>query len=170
MSIKKRIAWILVTMSVVFVAIFGGKLIIVNYNHSWKYSADYKNFADDFDLVKNYITTTFPTESDKWLSVTNDEDGEATLFNPETESYLVLPGDVVSSLTSIRKSAFTDKDSNFDTIRIHENRISFCISNGEYALVYSPDQKPSWVNSPNENTRVKIKAIQDGWYHVTKNK
>lgn len=165
---KKRILWILTTLLIV-VAIFGIKLMIVNYNHFWKYSADYENFANDFDLVKNYITAVFPNESDKWLSVSNDGNGEVTLFDPETKSYLILPSDVVSSLTSIRNNAFPDKDSSFDTIRIHENRISFCISSGEYALVYSPDQKPTWVNSPSENSKVTVKSIQDGWYHVTKN-
>ena len=170
MHTKKRALWMLATLLVVVFAIFVAKLMVVDYNHFWKYSADYKNFASEFDLVKNYITTAFPSESDKWLSVTNDGDGGATLFDAETESYLVLPDDVVSSLTAIRNSAFPDKDSNFDTIKIHENRISFCISNGEYALVYSPNQKPYWVNSPNENSKMKVKSIGDGWYHVTKNK
>ena len=167
---KKRILWILATLFIVFVAIFGVKLMIVDYNHFWKYSADYKNFANDFDLVKNYIATEFLGESDKWLSVSSDGDGGCTLFDPGTESYLVLPSDVASSLASICNSAFPDKDSNFDTIRIHKNRISFCISCGEYALVYSPDNKPSWVNSPSENSKVNVKSIQDGWYHVTKDK
>lgn len=166
---KKRTIWILAALIIVVVAVFAIKLMIVDYNHFWKYSADYENFANDFDLVKNYIIAMFPDESDKWLSVSKDRNGEIALFDPETESCVILPNDVVSSLTSIHNNAFPDKDSIFDTIRIHENRISFCISNGEYALVYSPDQKPSWVNSPSENSRVKVKSIQDGWYHVAKN-
>ena len=167
-SMKKRILWILTMLLIVFIAIFGIKFMIVNYNHFWKYSADYKNFDDDFETVKNYVASAFPNESDKWLSVSNNEKKEVRLFDPESERYLKLPSDVVSSLSSIRNNAFPDKDSNFTTIRIHENRISFCISNGEYALVYSPNQKPSWVNSPSENSKVKVKSIQDGWYHVTK--
>ena len=166
---EKNIIWILTMLMIGVIAIFGIELMIVGYNHFWKYSADYENFANDFDLVKNYITEAFPDKSDKWLSVSNDGNGEVRLFDPETKSYLILPSDVVSSLTSIRNNAFPDKDSVFSTIRIHENRISFCISNGKYALVYSPDQKPSWVNSPSENSKVKVKSIQGGWYHVTKN-
>ncbi len=166
---KKSIIWILTALIVVVIAVFAVKVMIVDYNHTWKYSADYENYANDFDLVKNYIIATFPNESDKWLSVSNDENGKAALFDPETKSYLILPGDVASSLTSIHNNAYPDKDSNFDTIRIHKNRVSFCISGGEYALVYSPDQKPLWVNSQSENSKVKVKSIEDGWYHVTKN-
>lgn len=171
---RKRMLWlfaaIFAVLLMVFAAIFTAKLMIVHYNHFWKYSADYKNFADDFNLVKNYVTAEFPDESDKWLSVSNRGSEGITLFDPELESYLVLPDDVAASLASIRSGAFPDKDSNFDTIRINEGRISFCISSGEYALVYSPDKKPMWVNSSSEDTKVKVKAIQDGWYHVTKNK
>ena len=121
----KKIIWILTTLMIGVIMIFGIELMIVSYNHFWKYSADYEKFANDFDLVKNYITEAFPDKSDKWLSVSNDGNGEVTLFDPETKSYLILPSDVVSSLTSIRNNAFPDKDSIFDTIRIHENRISF---------------------------------------------
>lgn len=80
--------------------------------------------------------------------------------------YLTLPDDVALSLDRISKKGFPNKDSNLDVIRIHEGRISFCIVNGNYALVYSPDKKPSWLHAPNENIGVEVKKIQDGWYHV----
>lgn len=167
---KKRILLTLTMFLIVFASVFVVEFMMFDYNHTWKYSADYENFANDFDLVKNYIITEFPGESDKWLSVSNNGSKGIMLFDPNTENYLVLPEDVASSLASIRNNAFPNKDSDFDTIRIQKERISFCISNGEYALVYSPGKKPMWVNSPSEDSKVKVKAIQDGWYHVTKDK
>jgi hypothetical protein len=144
--------------------------MIVAYNHFWKYSADYVDFANEFNLVKNYIAEEFPNETDKLLTVSNNGRESVSLFDPETKTYLVLPAEISASLKTIRNNAFPDKDSNFDTIRIQDERIAFCISNGEYALVFSPEKKPTWVNSPNEVSRVKLKAIQDGWYHVRKDK
>ena len=169
---KKRILCIsatLLALSIIIAVIFGVQLMTVGYNHVWKYSADYQNFANDFNVVKNFVAAEFPNESDIWLSISNNGDGDIKIYDPEAKNYIILPSNVASSLASIYYNAFPDKDSNFDTIRIHGNRISFCISSGEYALVYSPDTKPSWVNSPGENSKVKIKSIQDGWYHVTKN-
>lgn len=166
----KRILWIFAPLLIISVSSFAVKLMIIDHNHFWKYSADYKEFADDFNLVKNYITSEFPNEEDKCLYVSNNGSDEITLFDPRAENYLVLSEKIASSLTSLYSSAFPDKDSNFDTIRIQGERISFCISSGEYALVYSPNKKPTWVNSPIENSKVKVKPIQDGWYHVTKDK
>ncbi len=162
---------LLIAFAVNFVVNFVIPLAIFSYNHFWKYSADYENYAYDFNLVKNYVAEKYSGESDKRLDVSRDfYSGVIRLYDPETESYLALPGDVAASLTSIDKNAFPDKDSNLYSIRIQDNRISFCIFNGEYALVYSPNQKPSWVNSPNENSKAKAKKIQDGWYHVVKDK
>lgn len=167
---KKRILWILATLMLVSMAIFSVKLMIVNYNHFWKYSADYESFSNEFNLVKDYICQEYPDATDKWLAVSNNGSDGISLFDPDDKMYLVLPEEILLSLESIRNGAFPDKDSNFDKIRIQNERISFCIEAGEYALVYSPDDKPTWVNSPRENVDVKVKTIGNGWFHVTKDK
>ena len=167
---KKRILWIFATLLLVFISIFIAILMIVKYNHFWKYSADYESFSNEFNLVKDYIRKEYSDESDKWLAVSNNGSDGISLFDPDDKMYLVLPEDILLSLESIRNGAFPDKDSNFDKIRIQNGRVSFCIENGEYALVYSPDKKPTCVNSPQENVDVKVKAIADGWFHVTKDK
>ncbi len=158
---KKRILWIFAAILIVIGSVLVFNLVLVYHNHMWKYSAEYEEFADDFNKVKDYIAETYSNKSDKWVSISSKG-----IFNPETKSYLILPDDVAASLEVIRKGAFPDKDSDLDVIRIHEGRISFCISSGVYALVYSPEQKPKWVNSPNEEERVKVKSLGDGWYHV----
>lgn len=47
---------------------------IIRFYHvsTWKFCADYEEYANDFNLVKDYIAAEFPNESDKWVSVSYD--------------------------------------------------------------------------------------------------
>lgn len=79
-----------------------------------------------------------------------------------------IPDDVRPSLETICDQGFPDKDSTLDVIRIQGSRVSFNIENGRYALVYSPDEKPTWINFPDEQGDIKVKKINDDWYHVVR--
>ncbi len=138
------------------------------YNDIWHYSADYEEYADDFNLVRDYFATEFPSETGRWIAISNEGSPGIKVFDTDTKEYVSVPGDVISSLEIIRNDAFRHKDSLFDAIGIHGDRISFCIENHHYALVYSPNEKPTWVNSPDEDDAVRVKSIGDGWYHVVK--
>lgn len=168
---KKPAIWILlilITLVIVIACIQIGKLWLFRYSSFWMYTANYEEYAVDFNVVKNYIEVEFPSESKKCLLVSyNDSVGRGIgLFDIDTDTFLQLPSDVRSSLEKICDNGFSHKDAKFDTIRIHEGRISFCIENGQYALVYSPRQQPSWVNLPSEDDAVKVKSIGNGWYHI----
>ena len=163
---KKNVIWILAI--VIFVCIPLGLWLSFYYVSIWSEVASYEEYADDFNVVKNYIAAEFPNETDKYLSVSVTSGQGRRLFDPDTDEYLQVPDDVLSSLEVIDKEAFPSKDANFNTIRIYKDRISFGIENGSYELVYSPEQKPTWLNSP-ENTKVFVKKIGDGWYHVARN-
>lgn len=172
MKLSKKL---MIIVSVVFIMVFAlvactqiGKLLMFGYNSLWQFQADYKEYADDFDAVKNYIEAEFSNETDQWFMVSNAGGQGTSLFDPDTDTYLQVPEDVSLALNTISSGGFPNKDSNFDTIRIHEGRISFCIENGQYALVYSPNKWPSWVNAPDENAVAIAKPIGGGWYHVTK--
>ena len=164
---KKTIIWISVILIVV-ICIQLGILLKVNNNHIWKHSANFKEYADDFTMVKDYVEEQFGDEDYKRLSVSINEKKEIRLYDAGTNEYLQLPTDILSSLELIRKHGFPDKDSNFDTLKIQGDRISFCIENGQYALVFSPNGRPSWVNTPTEDSAVRVRSIGDGWYHVRK--
>ena len=174
MIVIKRYILCFLAVNLILIMIFVGiqvvKLILFRYNFLWEFSADYKNYADDFNAVKNYIAAEFPDVTDKDLYISNGSDKRVGLFDPETNSRLILPDDVAASLNSIYENAFPNKDSVLDSINIHGKRISFCIFIGEYALVYSPDSKPTWVNQPSEvsECKVKVRSLGNGWYHVTK--
>lgn len=137
-----------------------------DYTNTWKLSANYTDYADDFNNVKNYVVAEFPNETSKWLYVSRADGKGIQLFDPDTKEYLQAPGDVLSSIETITHKGFSHKDATFDAIRIQEDQISFEVESRWYALVYSPNQKPSCIATPKENYKTKVKSIGDGWYHV----
>lgn len=166
---KKCIKWLLIALTIVIIVSFLGRALFFlqfSYVHRWAYSADYDHYADDFQAVKNYIQAQYPDEYDKYIVISHD--GGIGLHDLDTGEDLHLPSDILSSLEAIVRNGFPHKDAQLDVIRIHGERISFCIRNGQYALVYSPSKKPYWVNSPDEEALARVKSIGDGWYHVAK--
>lgn len=166
-SLKRTASWI----SVIIVSVLCARIVLwlmFGYSHLWKLTADFETYAEDFILVKDYIAGEFSGETDKTVFVSYSEGQGIGLLDRDTYEYLELPSDVRASLKAIDKDGFPHKDANFDAIKIHEGRISFCVS-GTYALVYSPNQKPSWLNSPDEDCKIKVKSIGDGWYHIVEN-
>ncbi len=169
---KKRI---FVTMLLFMIAVF---LIIgnsiaswcyFNYSHKWKYKADYENYATDFNCVKDYIVNTYPDVADAYLIITRSTAGVRGLYDPVLQDDVDCPTEVKNALTRLCRSAFPDKDSDLDIIRIHGARISFCIESGQYTLVYSPHEKPTWLNAPDENRDVAIQKADNDWYHIVFN-
>ena len=166
---KKCIKWLLIALTIVIIVSFLGRALFFlqfSYVHRWAYCADYDHYADDFNCVKDYVQTQYPDEYDKYLSISYY--GGIRLYDPDADAYLELPADIHAALEAIGRNGFPYKDANWDVIRIHGDRITFGIVNGQYALVYSPNSKPTWVNSPEETQRARVKTIGDGWYHVAK--
>ena len=167
-SSKMSIRRVVIVFSVIFIIVACISIASLFWVHNvliWKVSADFETYTDDFNVVKDYIEEEFADEPGKKLFVSNRVGQGIRLFDPDTDEYLQIPSNVASSLDVIEKDGFPDLDGNLDVIRIYEDRISF--ESGYYALVYSPSQKPSWLNVPGD-TAVKVKTIGDGWYHVTK--
>ncbi len=167
---KKLTKWLWITSltSLIMICICVLPLLLFSYSHLWAHSADYDHYADDFHTVKNYCQTQFPDEADKWLYVSHSRDHGHRLYDPDTNDYLEMPDDVLAALESICFNGFPHKDAALDAIRIQGDRVSFCIENGQYALAFSPNEKPSWVNSPDEGAEVKVKSLGNGWYHVVR--
>ena len=161
----RRVIIICLVIFIIAVCIYVAPLVWFYQISLWKVSADFETYADDFTVVKNYIQEEYPNETDKCLLVSHSGGQGIRLIDLDTDEYLQVPDDVLSSLEVIDKEGFPDLDADLNVIRIHEDRISF--ESGYYALVYSPSQKPSWLKAPGD-TAVKVKTIGDGWYHVTK--
>ncbi len=164
---KNRKLWINMIVIAVLILAFIGPILYFDYVNTWKLNANYEEYADEFNLVKDYIAEEFPNESDKWVSVSYSSTYGLRIYDPDADEYLQVRDDALVALRVISKEAFPDKDSDLDVIRIHGDRISFCTESGHYALVYSPNKKPTWLNSPDKKDKVKVKKIGEGWYHVT---
>ena len=74
-----------------------------------------------------------------------------------------------NALIAIGQKAFKHKDARLDVIRYRHNDVAFCIDNGQYALVYSPDgtmEIDEVLLRSKQIDSLKHKSIGDGWYHV----
>lgn len=167
MAANKAIKYTVIILSVL-VVLFAMPLVYFEYVHTWKYIAEFDEYEQDFENIVEYLLEEYPDEAKRWFSVSVTDSKGRNLYDPEINDLLNLPDDVRSSLETICDFGFPDKDSNLDTISISENRVTFGIVNGEYALVYSPDEIPKWVNDASEKESPFIKKINDNWYHVTK--
>ena len=132
----------------------------------WQFNADYKACAEDFNTAKDYFSDNYQGGSDKLFSVSRGHNS-IHVFDLDAKEYVELPDNIVSSLDNISKNGFTYKDSVFDTISVKGRRISFGIENNHYCLVFSPDERPKWIHSPDDGEKIAVKRIGGGWYHVT---
>ncbi len=132
----------------------------------WQFNADYKACAEDFNTVKDYFSDNYQGGPDKLFSVSMGHNS-IRVFDLDAKEYVELPDNIVSSLDNISKNGFTYKDSVFDTISVKGRRISFGIENNHYCLVFSPDERPKWIHSPDDGEKIAVKRIGGGWYHVT---
>ena len=163
----KKATWIVAIVLIVLISIPATLFGIFSYNHRWALEADFEQYSEDFIVVKDYIAARYPNETHKYLSVSTQTDRSVTLFDPDAQEYLQLPNNVASSLVSIYHYGFPHKDSDLELIQIDGSKITFVIFKGSYALVYSPDEKPTRYNSISKGETLHVKAIGDGWYHVT---
>lgn len=167
------ISIILYRSLVLFLVIFLCTRIIpwyyFSYTTRWKYVADYENYKDEFNLVRDYVYEIRSGDEEGWFLVSNSEKYGRTLFDPRDNNYLSMPDEVSNALAVIDKEAFKHKDAQFDVIRYRHNDIAFCIRNGRYALVYSPDGKldiEELLLRSEQIDSLKHKRISDDWYHV----
>lgn len=164
---KKKMLFYILCVSL-FMLLFVSTLLwlTVNNNHKWKHTADFDKYKSEFIIVADYVLKENSTGYRKWFFVSITDSYGRTLFDPDKNNYVELPVDVRESLETICDYGFPNKDSVLDVIRILRGRVSFCIENGRYALVYSPNEKPTWLDSPDEDRTIEVKKIEDGWYHV----
>lgn len=169
----KKAVWIVGIIVVsLFVVYFLSRWIlfgIFSYTNTWIWKEEYEDYASEFNTVKDYVLGNYASEEERVLDITSPLSTESrTLYEYETKEYAELPADVQSALDAVDENAFPYKNSDLSKICVRGERVDFCISYGTYRLVYSPDEKPTWFNSPDDETEIRVKRIKDGWYHVVK--
>ena len=163
---SKKAIWNAIIILIVSISIPLIPVGMFYYSSIWALKADFGQYSEDFIVVKDYVAARYPN-ADKYLSVSIRPDKSVTLFDPDTQEYLQLPDNVASSLATIDRYAFPHKDSDLEIIEIEGSRITFLIFKGSYALVYSPDERPTRHNSIGRGESFHVKDIGDGWYHVS---
>lgn len=136
-----------------------------SYVTTWKYCAEFDDFAEEFQAVADYVLSSV-TDYDGFYCISRNDSGEKVLYDPETKHYLDLPAEVAAALQKIcSKKAFPNKDSGLDEIHYIGYRVIFRKEGGIYTLVYSPEEAPTFV-TPTGGRSILVKTIGNGWYHV----
>ena len=142
--------------------------IVASSNWSYKID-DFDEYKNDFQIVADFAKDYFESEDfdmDEdykicYLVPKYDKISSSYYFWSSADEEIELPDDVEKSLYTLDTEAFKDKDARMDHIRYNEGRITFCTNNGQYAVVYSfDDKKPAFVNVPDENNKIGVKKIE----------
>lgn len=95
---KKRKKWIYAIIIAVLILAFIGPILYFDYVNTWKLNANYEEYADEFNLVKDYIAEEFPNESDKWVSVSYSSTYGLRIYDPDADEYLQVRDDALVAL------------------------------------------------------------------------
>ena len=166
---KKTLIFILLMTTVpilIAVALPAAFYLQFSYVTTWRYCAEFDDFAEEFQTVADYVLLE-SAGATGYYDVTRTKNGEKTLYDPENKCYLDLPAQVRAALERIdSKEAFPSKGSYLDLVYFYEKRVDFKQEGGSYKLVYSPDGKPAYWHSPDDGKTILVKSIGNGWYHV----
>lgn len=132
----------------------------------WNYQVDFEEYAEEFNLVKDYMLQQYPDGGDKGLSVSVSNQEEVKLYDYELEQYVECPKEVAAAIVRLNREAFSYKSCGLDYITLSGKQVFFEIELNPYAVVYSPEEKPK-RESAQADKRCLVKSIGDGWYHMT---
>lgn len=140
-------------------------LALVGFIHAgtWKQSAVFEGYEEEFVLVKNYVAA-YMDGTTGTLSVSNASSHKYDLFDLRTDSYLNCPAEIRTAIETLCKEAFRDKDTSFDYVTVTEDEIAFRTERGPYKLSFSPHKKPVMEHYTAEETLTR--DLGAGWYHV----
>ena len=103
--------------------------------------------------------------TNKWTSCIN-YDGYSEEFNLIAEYLLEKFPTDANKWFGVSDYAFADCEAAFESIRVQNGCVYFCVSDGEYALTFSKEAKPEWLNDDGGVKQVFTKSAGNGWYHI----
>lgn len=132
---------------------------------TWKYCVeDFDTYRKDFEIVTDFCQ--------EYIAQNKDLENERIIFvYSSTKKELLCDWKVIEMLETINKSfenvksAFPNKDAQFDSITVEDGKVYFETHNGLYSVVYSEEEKPQLVDGVNLG---KSRKIDGNWYHVVK--
>ena len=143
-------------------------LVFNTLSQRWRHKADYNEYRNDFQTIADLVLTEYEdARYDK------NERMEFLIGRNGNDYYISNNGVILKLSDSEQKSmnnvikAFEYEYSYPSEIDVRRNRVSFHITAGQYALVYSEDgSEPDYLNKPTEDTKIHVRSIDGKWYHV----
>ena len=126
---------------------------------------DFGDYKDDFAVLADFCSA--------YAAQNPPAEGESPWFYCERDSLsyngqpIALPDETLNCLGRVA-GAFPHKDAQLDLIRCTGDTVYFVTHNGQYAVVYSPNDTPTSVSGLSADD-VFIVNASDGWYHVARN-
>ena len=154
-----------IVVGVFLVGIVG--LVLYNqYHDQWKDNADFKNYANEFKIISEFLLEEYPDVTDKWLGVSiEDVDGRG-IYDSDMNDLIECPTEVKVALNTICDFGFPSDVAIFEAIRVRNGNVYFCITSGRYALLYTEEDEPVWYDNSVEDKAIHISKIEEHWYHI----
>ncbi len=153
-------------------------LFVLSQSYKWAYNIeDFDEYHEDLLTVANFCRDFFEDGQNVRYDSLSDKrsyifyesaykDRECSLLYDDEA--IPLPEEVQKAAERI-DGAFDDPDAVLYTIDYYDGRISFTTFNGQYALVYSfDDKKPTFLLIPEEENNIYVKKIEKYWYNVVR--
>lgn len=164
-SFKKPFVIVPIVALGVIILFYLGIHICFNNTSTWKYCVeDFDTYREDFEMVaefcQNHVAQNEALENENIIFVYNS-----------TKKELLCDWNVIETSETMNKSfenvksAFPNKDAQFDSITVENGKVYFETHNGLYSVVYSEEEKPQLVDGVNLG---KSRRIDGNWYHVVK--
>lgn len=150
---------LLLSVPILFIiALYGG-------GNSKYYISDFNLYKNDFQIIADKILTL--------NELSNSSDGHTVCIDYENHQMVCnlngknieMTGEENKALNNV-KNAF-NYSTPLSRIVIYKNRVTFCTDGNWYAVAYMiDDSKPQFMNVPTECFNIKVKKIENNWYHV----
>ena len=166
-----------VLISTIMLYMSGCSILYFMHQTKWGYCIDdFEVYQADFEAVskfcQDFLTDCGARDSqERWFfcyepAIPGVQKGQlyARLVDPIFCEWQMIetPEEIALSVVRI-ESAFIHKDANFDNIECFDGKVYFETHNGLYSIVYSPNERPEYVDFYHKGMAKKI--IGD-WYHV----
>jgi len=166
--LKKCLRNLLVVLVILLFILFF--IFMFKYSVTWQSKADFLEYEGEITELTLYLKDQFKSDEikadengRKWLDFNKKQDGSIVLFGTDFND--VVPENLKDNFEALYY-AFSQEDS-VAWINYYDNRISYIVDNGTYALVYTyNDERPTFLSSPDENKSIAVQKIKPHWYHV----
>lgn len=154
-AILRAVLWV----ALLFALLYGGTAIAAVYG--WKvfrFDADYRSYAGEFDLVAEYVLSLYPDTEEHWVLFVRREKETKTAALYDDGGDLLLPEEAGEALYTL--SGAFPSGASLSYLWVGEGRVEFHPDAKPYALTYSPSGRPKGERFAH------VRHIKGAWYHV----